>query len=87
MDHPELGHTSFNGSGPATADDGYSEACIEQLSNAKSVLGIERLGFDAVIGQVEPAIGENAINIKCDEANSGTFCVLLTHMMPARKRS
>jgi hypothetical protein len=45
------------------------------------------LGLDAVIGKIKTAIGKNAVNIKCDQANVAKPVETATHISPSRNRS
>ena len=53
MAHAQFRHAPLDGRGRAAADDGNVDAGVDYPSNAVTVLGVERLGLDAVIGQVE----------------------------------
>jgi hypothetical protein len=66
----ELGHAQVNGSGLPAADHGDCDAGIDQAANTVPVLGMERLGFKAIVGQIEPAIGKHAVDIERDKTDS-----------------
>jgi hypothetical protein len=71
MRDAEFGHAPIDCGRLPAADHGDVDSGIDQLANTKSILRIERLGFDSVIRQIESAIGEYAVDVERDQAYPG----------------
>ena len=69
MPHVEFRHTFLYRAAFAPADYCDCDASLEQLANTVPILRVKSLGLDAIVRQVEPAIGKNTIDIECDEGN------------------
>ena len=85
----EFVHSTFDGTRLSTADDGNFDSCLDQLTNAEAVLGTKGFGFDAIVGKMKAAVGEDAVDIERDKTQGGEsiYWRFGSHMMPARKRS